>query len=178
MRFIAVSLVALLLGVLAQPVSAQATTPITAAQVLGCPPPLYPAKCAAPAFVPITNITYTIASVSKTAPVWAHTYGGYTVPTTLLVACPIGALVSGTSCTSAGADVSALVAKSAVAGFTLPVTPPPPPPATTANYTVTWAAAPATVGATVFSSLPSNVQQCVTFAAGSHTATACLPANP
>jgi len=91
--------------------------PLTSPQVLVCPGALFPAKCAAPIFAPTTS-PLTAASVSKTIPIWFHTFGGY-APTALLVACPVGATVSADSksCTLAGADATVLLAKSA---FTLP----------------------------------------------------------
>lgn len=91
--------------------------PLTAPQVLVCPGPLFPAKCAVPVFAP-TSSPLTVASVSKTLPAWQHTFGGYAA-TALLVACPIGATVSADAktCTNTGLDATVLLAKSA---FTLP----------------------------------------------------------
>jgi hypothetical protein len=105
---------ALLLGAAQTP----AQTTISAPQVLVCPVALWPpAVCPKPAiFNPITANTYAAGSVSKTAPVWLHTYSGYAA-TDLLIACPTNAIVSadGTKCTnSAGADASVLTALSAI----------------------------------------------------------------
>lgn len=109
---------------------ADAQTVLTAPQVLGCtnPAPAVPpaatiwfGSCVTPAFTS-TSSTSLVASVSKTAPVWAHTFGGYVnvAPTALVVACPKNATVTGAKCTdSKGVDVSGLVAASAVSAFTL-----------------------------------------------------------
>lgn len=111
---------------------AVAQTTLTAPQILGCssPAPAVPpattifiASCKTPVFVPLTS-TSVIASISKTAPSWSHSYSGYTslAPTALLVACPTAATVSadGSKCTnSTGADASSLVAANAVSTFTI-----------------------------------------------------------
>lgn len=91
--------------------------PLTVPQVLVCPGALFPAKCAAPVFAP-TSSPLTVASVSKTVPIWFHTFSGYAAAD-LLVACPVGATVStdAKTCTNAGVDATVLLAKSA---FTLP----------------------------------------------------------
>lgn len=109
-----------------------AQTPSTAAMIAGCPSPTptgtvgWPPSTCAYTWYPITDGTHAIAAGSKTSPSYAHTWSGYAA-STLIVACPAGAIVSGASCTSGGKDVSALVAKSQVASFALapPVTPPP-----------------------------------------------------
>jgi hypothetical protein len=116
------------------------TQPLTQPEVLGCTNPapaaagqatVFISACKTPAFLPLTT-TSVVASVSKTAPVFAHTLSGYQA-TDKLVACPIGATVSGATCTLNGADVSALVAQSSVSTFT--VAPPP-----TVQGTLTWTA--------------------------------------
>lgn len=107
------TLLCLLLAFLTLPAHA---TPLTAAQILVCPGPLYPAKCATALYAPTTS-AYTAASVSKTAPQWAHTFGGYT-DSALLIVCPVGANLStdSSACTNAaGTDASVLMPKSAIA---------------------------------------------------------------
>lgn len=123
---------------------------ITAPYVLGCSNPTpaaagqptnFISACKTTAFVPL-NSTSVIASVSQTAPAWAHTYSYYAAgkePQTLLVACPVGATVStdGSKCTNAaGADASALTAASAVPTFKIavPVVP------TVSTVGLTWTA--------------------------------------
>jgi len=119
------------------------TQPLTQPEVLGCtsPAPAVPpaptvfiSSCKTPAFLP-TSTTSVLASVSKTSPVWAHTFSGYKT-TDLIVACPAGATVSGASCTFNGADVSALVAVSNVPSFA--VTPPPVVTTPTVQVTLNW----------------------------------------
>lgn len=125
--------------------TAYAQTVLTAPQVLGCtnPAPAVPpaptiwfGSCSATAFTS-TSSTSLIASASKTAPVWAHTFGGYVnvAPSALVVACPTNATVSGSKCTdSKGADASALIAASAVSAFALA------PPAVPTAVSVSWTA--------------------------------------
>ena len=108
--------------------SAHAQTPLVAPEVLVCPVPLWPSTpCPkTPIFSPLTNTANAAASVSKTAPVWAHTFAGYGA-TDLVVVCPAGDTVSAdsTKCTNAaGADASALIAASAVNATVVPVPPP------------------------------------------------------
>lgn len=119
-------------------------TTITSAYVLGCTNPAPAAagkptvffdKCTTTAFVPTTTSSV-IASVSKTGPMWAHSYSWYLThdPTVSLVACPIGATVNAATCMYNGADVSALVLQKNLAIFK--VTPPPAPKLGT--FTLTW----------------------------------------
>jgi hypothetical protein len=106
--------------------------------IAGCPSPIpsgtnnWPPSSCKYNFYPLSDTTHAIASVSKTTPTYQHTYPSYAA-TTLIVACPAGATVSGGSCTSGGKDVSVVVAKSAVPALALgttPVTPVTPPPVT------------------------------------------------
>jgi hypothetical protein len=97
---------------------------LVAPQVLVCPGPLFPAKCSAPVYAPIGS-ALTAASFSKTVPQWAHTFGGYSA-TTPLVVCPVGATLStdAKACTSAsGSDASVLMPKSAIVAPSPPVNP-------------------------------------------------------
>jgi hypothetical protein len=115
----------------------QAVTPLAAPQVLVCPGPLFPARCAAPLYAPL-NSPFTAASVSKSAPVWGHTFGGY-ASGVLVVVCPVGASVSADSktCTDAsGGDGSVLLAKSVVTAIPVPPAPPPAIPPGPANQQV------------------------------------------
>lgn len=132
-------LASLVIAALGLPV-ALAQIPLTTPYVLGCTnpapaaagkPTVFISKCTTPAFLPSTT-TSVIASVSKTAPVFSHTLSGYK-GTDLIVACPIGAVVSGTNCTANGVDASALIPQSNAGSFKLP-TP------VTAAWTVTWQA--------------------------------------
>jgi hypothetical protein len=109
---------------------AQAQTPQTVPTVLGCTnpapaaagkPTVFFPSCTTAAFLP-TSTSSVVGSVSKTLPVWAHSFSGYAA-SALLVACPAGAIVSGAKCTVNGADASALVAQSQVAAFKVPTTP-------------------------------------------------------
>ena len=112
-------------------VPSHAQTTLATSEVLVCPVPLWPSTpCPkTPVFSVTTNTANAAASVSKTAPVWQHTFAGYAA-TDLVVVCPVGAIVStdATKCTTtAGADASVLIAASAVnAAAVPPVTPPPP----------------------------------------------------
>jgi hypothetical protein len=114
---------------------------LTAAQVLVCPiaVPPWPANRAtcskAPLFASLPNTVNPVASGSKAAPFWNHTFDGY-LASDLVVACPIGAAVNAGTCTYAGKDASALVAKAAVATFSVVATPP----ATGNTFTLTWTA--------------------------------------
>lgn len=99
---------------------------LTTAQVWVCPGAPYPSKCATPVFAPTTS-TFSVASVSKSVPVWAHSFGGY-AGTALLVVCPMGAVLSADSsaCTNAaGQDARVLLLKSAVTTLIIPPIPPP-----------------------------------------------------
>ena len=165
----------LLLALLAFAPSAHAQTPITSPQVLGCisPAPAVPpattvwlsSGCKTPAYLPLST-TSVVASVSKTAPVWAHTLTGYPA-SALVVACPIGAIVSGSSCTSSGIDVSALVAQSSVATFSLP--PPPPPAPAIVDVTITFPGSPSVTWKQV------EAGACFTITDGTHLAQECAP---
>lgn len=109
----------LLTALLTLSFAAEAQT--TAPMVLGCAnpapaaagkPTVFFTKCTTPAFVATTSSS-AVASVSKTAPVWAHSFSGYPA-TTAIYTCPAGATVAGATCTYNGADASVLVAQSAV----------------------------------------------------------------
>lgn len=117
---------AIVLGLLAFVLSAWGATPLAAAQVLVCPGALFPARCAAPVYAPLTS-PLTAASVSKSTPVWGHTFGGY-AQAVLVVVCPVGAILSAdnSTCTNAaGGDGSVLLAKSAVTTVPPPIPPGP-----------------------------------------------------
>lgn len=103
-----------------------AQTPTLAPTVLGCTnpapavlgaPTVFFSSCKTPAFLPLSTLSV-LASISKSTPVWAHSFSGYAA-TDKLVACPIGAVVSGATCTANGVDASALVAQSNVASFSI-----------------------------------------------------------
>lgn len=110
---------------------AQAQTPQTVPTVLGCTnpapaaagkPTVFFPSCTTAAFLP-TSTSSVVGSVSKTLPVWAHSFSGYAA-TALLVACPAGAIVSGSNCTVNGSDGSALVPQNQVNAFKVtPATP-------------------------------------------------------
>lgn len=171
-------LLALLVGA---PAFSQTT--LTAPEVLGCsnPAPAVPpattifiSSCKTEAFFPTTT-TSIVASVSKAAPVWAHSFGGYlsVAPTSLVIACPINAIVSSdlTKCTdSTGADASALVPANAVATFTIaaPVVPPPPPPVLV-NITVTLEGSPSVTW------MQAPAGSCFSITDGTHASQVCAP---
>lgn len=155
-----------------------AQTASTAPTVLGCAnpapavagqPTVFISKCTTPAFLPVTTSSV-VASASKTAPVWAHSFTGYTA-TTLIVACPKGAVVSGGSCTVNGVDASGLIAQSAVATFAVAATPPPPPPPAIVNITITMSGMPAVT----WQNVPAG--SCFSITDGTHTAQTCAPTN-
>lgn len=164
-----------LLALLAFAPSAHAQTPLTAPQVLSCTNPApavppattvwLPSGCKTPAYLPL-NTTSVVASVSKTASVWAHTLTGYPA-STLIVACPIGAIVSGSSCTSSGTDVSALVSQGSIATFSLP--PPPPPAPVIVNITITFPGSPSVTWSQV------EAGACFTVTDGTHSTQECAP---
>lgn len=144
---------------------------LTVSQVLACPAPQWPAPgfCANAAYVPITTPGQTVASVSKTKPIWAHTFSGYTDPTVMLVVCPPGATLSDDhkACTNAqGTDASLLIPKSAIVA---PVLPAP----VMAAYTITSVSSPDLV--VTFSALNAKESQCFTIVSGVRTVTACVP---
>jgi hypothetical protein len=161
--------------------SAQTPVVLTAPQVLGCSNPapavapsgtVWFSSCKTAVFVPL-NTTSLVASVSKTSPVWAHTYGGYlsVASTALLVACPINATVSsdGSTCKdSTGADASALVTATSVATFS--ITPPAPPPVLV-DITLTFQGSPAVT----WSQVPAG--SCFSVSDGTHTSQLCAPTN-
>jgi hypothetical protein len=153
----------------------RAQTLLTAPLIGACPspvPPVWPASTCRYQFYPLTDTVHAAASVSKTAPVYQHTYGGYSVATTLLVACPAGATLSADTkqCTGPdGLDASALVAKSAIPSFA--IAPAPPPPAVLQDVTVTAVDAPA--AAALFPKLPTP--ECFTLSNGTQSVTACIP---
>lgn len=130
---------------LAAALPAFSQTPSTVPMVLGCSnpapavagkPTVFFTKCFTPVFVPTTSSSV-IASVSKTAPVWAHSISAYN-STDLLVACPSGAIVSGSTCSdSTKKDISVVVAKSAIPSLTInPINPPGPDYSTITSYII------------------------------------------
>jgi hypothetical protein len=170
----------LALLVLLAPFGASAQTVLTAPQVAGCPspvPPAWPASSCKYQFYPLTDTVHAIASVSKTAPVYQHTYGGYNLATTLLVACPIGATLSADTkqCTGPnGLDASALVAKSAIPTFATTFDPPVVTPPATVSVTIKPLATSDPPQTTVtYSALPAG--SCFALSDGTHTTQACLP---
>jgi hypothetical protein len=144
--------------------------------IAGCPQSdtaagKWPSSACPYQWFPLTDGTHAIASVSKTAPVYAHSYSGYGAAD-LIVACPKGANVTGGKCLDAtGKDVSALIPKAQVAAFVL-VAPPPPVPVPL-DYTVTVEGAVPPVGA-VFKQLDSSQSQCFAVSNGARTARVCL----
>lgn len=134
-----IAFMAFALVIMAHISPATAQTTLTSPQVLVCPVPLWPPSVCPkpPVFSAITNTANAAGSVSKTAPLWQHTFNGY-APTAMIVACPSAAIISAdnTKCTnSAGADVSALIAASGVPTFRLaPIIP------ATKDYSFSWGA--------------------------------------
>lgn len=168
--------VGIVVSVLAVCASVQAQTVLTAPQVAGCPspvPPIWPASTCRYQFYPLTDAVHAIASVSKAAPIYQHTFSGYNLATVLLVACPIGATLSvdAKQCTGPnGLDASALVAKSSIPTFAV-VAPAPPPPLPPQNVTITAVDAPA--ASALFHQLPNP--ECFVLSNGTQNVTACLP---
>lgn len=161
----------------------QAQTVLKAPEVQGCtnPAPAVPpattvwlSVCKAPAFMPLTSASV-VASASKTAPVWAHTFSGYAA-TDLVVACPINATLSadGTKCTNAaGADVSALTAVSVVPTFSIAAPSVP----TVATVGLSWTAPTQNADGTALTDLKGyNVYQGATAASLVKVGTIALPA--
>lgn len=118
---------------LSMPMAARAQSALSAPYVAGCPAPVpdqkthtgWPAGSCKYQFYPLTDTVHAVASVSKTAPIYAHTYSGYP-PTAYLIACPQGAVLSAdqTQCTANGKDASGIVSKALVGAFSIAVTPP------------------------------------------------------
>lgn len=147
--------------------------PITTPMVAGCPsplPPQWPSSACAYQWYPLTDTTHAIVSVSKTAPIYQHTYSIYTAVDPVL-ACPAGAEVSGKSCTIGGKDASVIVPKRAVASLGLP---PPPPAPVPADYTVTVNGVSDPNVAATFKALDSLQTQCFTIKSGNKSAQVCL----
>lgn len=106
------------------------TAPSSVPTIAGCPSPIpsgisnWPASTCKYNFYPLSDTTHAIASISQTNPIYQHTYPSY-LATQMIVACPAGAVTSGSACTdSNGKDATVVVAKSVVPSLAIaPTTP-------------------------------------------------------
>lgn len=174
MRIVVTVLFLLYLGALVFS-TAHAQTPSAAPLIAGCPSPLpaqsWPQSSCAYQWYPLTDTTHAIASVSKSAPSYQHTFGSY-ASTQLIIACPAGAVVSGASCTSGGKDVSGVIQKALVSAFSII---PPVPTPVPADYLVSVVGALPPYGFLV-KGLDSTQAQCFTVTSGAKSVQACIPA--
>jgi hypothetical protein len=131
------------------PFKAMAQSVLSTPYVAACPspvPPTWPASTCKYVFeLPDVRSPEAVASISKLAPVYTHTYSGYVVGkfAGVIVACPKNAVLSADkkSCMdAAGKDASGLVTLSSLPTFSITAQssppPPPPPPPPAVDYTV------------------------------------------